>query len=119
VALPSTLGELRGSEYRMRSVREELRDNLVDSLRHGREHFSGLVGYQETVIPQIENALLAGQDIVFLGERGQAKSRLIRSLVELLDEHIPVVQGSEVNDHPYRPISRFGRDLVAELGEAT
>ncbi|HUY08743.1 MAG TPA: sigma 54-interacting transcriptional regulator [Candidatus Dormibacteraeota bacterium] len=119
MALPSTLGELRGSEYRMRSVREELRDNLVDALRHGRERFQGLVGYQDTVIPQIENALLAGQDIVFLGERGQAKSRLIRAMAQLLDEQIPVVRGSEVHDHPYAPISRFGRDLVREQGDQT
>jgi magnesium chelatase subunit I len=119
MALPSTLGELRGSEYRMRSVREELRDNLVEALRHGQERFQGLVGYQDTVLPQIENALLAGQDIVFLGERGQAKSRLIRAMAQLLDEQIPVIRGSEVHDHPYAPISRMGRDLVAELGDQT
>src|SRR5487761_197054 len=119
MTLPSTLGELRGSEYRMRSVREELRDNLVDAVRHGRERFQGLGGYQETVIPQIENALLAGQDMVFLGERGQAKSRLIRAMAQLLDEQVPVVRGSEVHDHPYAPISRFGRDLVAERGDTT
>jgi magnesium chelatase subunit I len=103
----------------MRSIREELRDNLVEALRHGRQRFQGLVGYQETVIPQIENALLAGQDIIFLGERGQAKSRLIRAMAQLLDEHIPVVRGSEVHDHPYSPISRFGRDLVRERGDET
>jgi magnesium chelatase subunit I len=103
----------------MRSVREELRDNLIDALRHGRERFQGLVGYRDTVLPQIENALLAGQDIVFLGERGQAKSRLIRAMAQLLDDQIPVVRGSEVHDHPYAPISRFGRDLVAELGDRT
>jgi magnesium chelatase subunit I len=103
----------------MRSVREELRDNLIDALRHGRERFQGLVGYQDTVLPQIENALLAGQDIVFLGERGQAKSRLIRAMAQLLDDQVPVVRGSEVHDHPYAPISRFGRDLVAELGDQT
>src|SRR5487761_124008 len=119
MTLPSTLGELRGSEYRMRSVREELRDNLVDAVRHGRERFQGLGGYQETVIPQIENALLAGQDMVFLGERGQAKSRLIRAMAQLLDEQVPVVRGSEVHDHPYAPISRYGRETLAELGEAT
>ncbi|MGB6772712.1 MAG: magnesium chelatase [Candidatus Dormiibacterota bacterium] len=119
MALPSTLGELRGSEYRMRTIREELRDNLVDALRHGRERFQGLIGYQETVLPQIENALLAGQDIIFLGERGQAKSRLIRAMAQLLDEQVPVVRGSEVHDHPYAPISRFGRDLVRERGDET
>jgi len=103
----------------MRSIREELRDNLVDALRHGRERFQGLIGYQETVIPQIENALLAGQDIIFLGERGQAKSRLIRAMGQLLDDQAPVVRGSEVHDHPYAPISRFGRDLVRERGDET
>lgn len=103
----------------MRSIREELRDNLVDALRHGRERFQGLIGYQETVLPQIENALLAGQDIIFLGERGQAKSRLIRAMAQLLDEQVPVVRGSEVHDHPYAPISRFGRDLVRERGDET
>ncbi len=102
----------------MRSVREELRDNLVEALRHGRARFPGLVGYQDTVVPQIENALLAGQDIVFLGERGQAKSRLIRAMSQLLDERVPVLRGSEVHDHPYAPISRLGRDLVAERGDA-
>ncbi|MDA8333360.1 MAG: sigma 54-interacting transcriptional regulator [Candidatus Dormibacteraeota bacterium] len=119
MALPSTLGELRGSEYRMRSVREELRDNLANALRSPQNLFSGLVGYEDTVIPQIENALLAGQDIIFLGERGQAKSRLIRALTALMDESIPVVAGSEINDHPYSPISRLARDLVAEHGDST
>ncbi len=119
MTLPGTLGELRGSEYRMRSVREELRENLVAALRAGKPLFPGLIGYQETVIPQLENALLAGQDVIFLGERGQAKSRLIRALTGLLDERIPVILGSEVNDHPYAPISRFGRDLVADRGEQT
>jgi magnesium chelatase subunit I len=103
----------------MRTVREELRENLVAALRAGRPLFVGLIGYQETVIPQLENALLAGQDIIFLGERGQAKSRLIRALTSLLDDQIPVITGSEVNDHPYSPISRFGRDLVAERGDQT
>ncbi|MGH7610507.1 MAG: magnesium chelatase [Candidatus Dormibacteria bacterium] len=119
MAQPATLGELRGSEYRMRSVREELRDNLVEALRQRRTLFSGLIGYDDTVIPQLQNALLAGQDVIFLGERGQAKSRLIRSLTELLDEEVPVLRGSEVHDHPYHPISRFGRDLVAQRGDET
>ncbi|NNM96355.1 MAG: magnesium chelatase [Candidatus Dormibacteraeota bacterium] len=103
----------------MRSVREELRDNLMAALRSGQPLFEGLIGYQETVVPQVENAILAGQDIIFLGERGQAKSRLIRALTSLLDEQLPIVAGSEVHDHPYAPISRLGRDLVADLGDAT
>ena len=119
MSLPSTIGELRGSEHRIRSVREELRDNLIRALRHRAPLFSGIVGYDDTVIPQIQNAILAGQDLIFLGERGQAKSRLIRALVTLLDEQIPVIAGSEVNDHPYQPISRYGRDRVGELGDRT
>ncbi|MGA9776144.1 MAG: magnesium chelatase [Candidatus Dormiibacterota bacterium] len=119
MALPATVGELRGSEYRMRSVREELRDNLVARLRSGAEVFPGLLGYQDSVVPQVENALLAGQDIIFLGERGQAKSRLIRALISLLDEYLPVIAGSEVHDHPYAPISRFGREALAERGDQT
>ncbi len=103
----------------MRSVREELRDNLMAALRSGQPLFEGLIGYQETVVPQVENAILAGQDIIFLGERGQAKSRLIRALTSLLDGQLPIVAGSEVHDHPYAPISRLGRDLVADLGDAT
>ncbi len=119
MALPATVGELRGSEYRMRSVREELRDNLVARLRSGAEVFPGLLGYQDSVVPQVENALLAGQDIIFLGERGQAKSRLIRALISLLDEYLPVIAGSEVHDHPYAPISRFGREALADRGDQT
>ena len=119
MTLPSTVGELRGSEYRVRSVREELRDNLVARLRAGEPAFPGLVGYEDSVLPQVENAILAGQDLIFLGERGQAKSRLIRALSGLLDERIPAIAGSEVNDHPYSPISRFGRELLAERGDAT
>ena len=119
LTLPSTVGELRGSEYRVRSVREELRDNLVARLRAGEPVFPGLVGYEDSVLPQVENAILAGQDLIFLGERGQAKSRLIRALSSLLDERIPAISGSEVNDHPYSPISRFGRELLAERGDAT
>ncbi len=119
MTLPSTVGELRGSEYRVRTVREELRDNLVARLRAGEPAFPGLVGYEDSVLPQVENAILAGQDLIFLGERGQAKSRLIRALCGLLDERIPAIAGSEVNDHPYSPISRFGRELLAEEGDAT
>ncbi|HUY97942.1 MAG TPA: magnesium chelatase [Verrucomicrobiae bacterium] len=119
MTLPSTIGELRGSEYRQRTVRAELRDNLVRRLRQGAPLFPGIVGYDDTVVPQVEHAILAGQDIILLGERGQAKSRLIRQLVGLLDEQLPIIAGSEVNDHPYQPISRYGRDRVAEQGDAT
>lgn len=116
---PSTLGELRDSGYTPLTVREELRKNLIARLRSGDDMFSGVVGYEDTVIPQIENAILSGQDIIFLGERGQAKTRMARSLVNLLDEAIPVVAGSEINDNPFEPISRFAIDLVGHMGDAT
>jgi magnesium chelatase subunit I len=114
-----TLGELRASGYRPKTVRDELRANLVAKIRRGEELFPGVVGYDQTVIPQIENAILSGQDIIFLGERGQAKTRIARSLTNLLDEAIPIVAGSEINDDPFDPVSRFARDLVAEQGDAT
>jgi magnesium chelatase subunit I len=116
---PRTLGELRASGYRPRSLREEMRDNLVAALRDNRPLFPGIVGYEHSVIPAIENAILSGQDIIFLGERGQAKTRLARSLVALLDPWLPVVAGSEINDDPLAPISRQARDLVAAQGDAT
>ena len=102
-----------------RSIREEMRENLIARMRRGDELFPGIVGYDRTVIPQVENAILSGQDIILLGERGQAKTRLARSLVNLLDEAIPIVAGSEINDDPFHPISRYARDLIAERGDAT
>jgi magnesium chelatase subunit I len=119
MARPGTLGELRESGYQPRSVKEELRHNLIRKLESGDRLFDGIVGYDETVIPQIENAVLSGQDVVFLGERGQAKTRMIRSLTNLLDEWMPIVAGSEINDDPEHPVSRHARDLVAERGDAT
>ena len=116
---PRTLGELRASGYQPRTVREELRANLVAKIRRGDELFPGVVGYDQTVIPQIENAILSGQDIIFLGERGQAKTRLARSLINLLDDAIPIVAGSEINDDPFNPVSKYARDLVAEQGDET
>jgi magnesium chelatase subunit I len=118
-AKPSTLGELRSSGYRIRTVKQEMRSNLIEKMRKGVELFPGIIGYNETVIPQLQNAILSGQDIIFLGERGQAKSRLIRSLTGLLDDSIPVVFGSEINDDPFHPISRYAQDLVADKGEDT
>lgn len=115
---PATVGELRASEYRPRSVKQEMRDNLVARLRRGEPLFTGIVGFEESVVPQIENAILSGQDIVFLGERGQAKTRMARLLVELLDEEMPALAGSEINDDPLAPISAAGRALVAERGDA-
>jgi magnesium chelatase subunit I len=118
MAQARTVGELRKSGYRSRSVKQELRDNLIARLRQGQPIFPGIVGYEDSVIPQIENAILSGQDIVFLGERGQAKTRMARLLVELLDEEIPALAGSEINDDPLAPISPAGRALLAERGDA-
>ncbi len=114
-----TLRELRESGYRPRSVREEMRSNLITKIRKGDELFPGILGYDQTVIPAIENAILSGQDIIFLGERGQAKTRLARSLVNLLDDWLPIVEGSEINDDPFNPVSKYARDLVASLGDET
>ena len=116
---PRTLGELKASGYRMESVKDELRRNLVARLRRGQPLFPDILGYEETVVPQIQNAILSRHDMLFLGLRGQAKTRMIRQLVHLLDDWMPVIQGSEVHDHPYHPISKHGRDKVAELGDDT
>ena len=113
----ATLGELRASGYRPRTVKEELRANLVSRLRGGEPLMPGILGYDDTVLPQIENAVLAGQDIILLGERGQAKSRIARSLIGLLDAWLPVVAGAELHDDPLRPVSPFARALVAERGD--
>ncbi len=112
-----TIGELRRSRYKVLPVREELRKNLVGKLRRGGTLFPGIVGFDDTVIPQLENALLAGQDIVLLGERGQAKSRLIRHLVSLLDDEIPVIAGCEINDNPYEPICKACEDKIERHGD--
>jgi len=118
-AKPRNLGELRESGYTVLPVREEMRRNLIAKLRSGDTIFPGVVGYELTVIPQVENAILSGQDIIFLGERGQAKTRMARGLAGLLDDEVPVVAGSEINDNPFEPISRYARDLIAEKGETT
>ncbi|MGH7339184.1 MAG: magnesium chelatase, partial [Candidatus Rokuibacteriota bacterium] len=115
--LPRTLAELRESGWRPRSVREELRENLLARLRSGEELFPGVLGYGETVIPAVENAVLCGHDLIFLGERGQAKTRMIRSLVGLLDAWMPEIAGSEIHDDPSAPVSARGRALLAEHGE--
>jgi magnesium chelatase subunit I len=114
-----TIGKLRASGYKPVSIKEELRRNLIDALRKKRDIFPGIIGYDDTVIPQIENAIISGQDIIFLGERGQAKSRLMRQLVSLLDEEVPVIQGCEINDDPLKPICRYCRDRVASEGDDT
>jgi magnesium chelatase subunit I len=116
---PTSIRELRDSGYTSRSVKQELRDNLIARLRKGEGLFAGIVGYEQTVVPQIENAVLSGQDIVFLGERGQAKTRMARLLVNLLDEELPALAGCEISDDPFAPICTACRQRVAEQGEKT
>lgn len=113
----ATVGQLRESGWKSHPVKEEMRRNAIARIADGQPVVDGVVGYGDTVLPQIENALIAGHDIVFLGERGQAKTRIIRSLVSLLDEWSPVVAGSEINDDPYNPVSRYARDLLEHKGE--
>ncbi len=113
---PATLGELQEAGYQVLPIKEELRKNLIEKLRKGEGLFPGVIGFDETVIPQIENAILSGHDMIFLGERGQAKSRIIRSLINFLDPEVPVIKGCEVNDNPYRPICRRCQVLLIELG---
>jgi magnesium chelatase subunit I len=115
---PDTIAELRAAGYPDRTVKEELRDNLLMRLGRGQTLFSTLVGFDDTVLPALERGILAGHDLILLGERGQAKTRLVRHLIELLDEESPAIEGCEVADHPYRPICARCRDLVAEDGDA-
>src|SRR6266700_2591983 len=112
-----TIGELRESGYKVLSVKEEIRKNLIQKIRDGEELFPGIIGYEDTVIPQVENAILSGQDIIFLGERGQAKTRMARSLTNLLDEVVPVIAGCEINDNPYEPVCKACRDKVDAQGD--
>ena len=114
-----TLGRLRKSGWLSRTVKEEIRQNAIKRIQQGEELFSGVLGYENTVIPQLENALLAGHDFIFLGERGQAKTRMIRGLTDLLDEWMPIIAGSEINDDPYNPVSKYAIDLVNEKKDAT
>ena len=115
----TTLGQLKASGWVSRSVKEEIRGNAVQRIRANEPLTASILGYDDTVMPQLQNALLAGHDIVFLGERGQGKTRIIRSLTGLLDEWMPIVAGSEINDDPYAPVSRHARDLIAEQGDVT
>src|SRR5208283_2702251 len=113
-----TLGELKSAGYLTMPVRMEMRKNLLERLRSKEQILPGIVGYEETVIPEIENGVLAGHHMIFLGERGQAKSRIIRSLISLLDEYVPAVKGCEINDNPFAPICRRCRRALGEKGEA-
>ncbi len=114
-----TLGELKKSKYSSRSVKEELRANLIEKLRSDEDVFPGVLGYDTTVIPAMQNAILAKHNISLLGLRGQAKTSMARSMTSLLDEYIPVVEGSDLNDDPLNPISKFARELIKEMGDKT
>ena len=116
---PVTLGELKASGWVSQPVKAEIRRNAIARIKAGEPLFPAVLGYESTVLPQLENALLAGHDAIFLGERGQAKTRMIRSLTSLLDEWMPIVAGSEINDDPYHPISRHARNTLAEQGDDT
>ena len=116
---PRNLGELKKSGWVSRPVKEEMRQNAVALIAAGEPLFDGVVGYENTVLPQLENAVLAGHDVIFLGERGQAKTRMIRSLVNLLDEWMPYIEGSEIYDDPYNPVSKHAKDLVKKRADKT
>ncbi|MGD9561863.1 MAG: magnesium chelatase [Pyrinomonadaceae bacterium] len=115
----STLGELRASDYEQRSVKDEMRANLIAKLRSGERLFPGILGYDETVVPQLINAILSKHNLILLGLRGQAKSRILRQLTELLDEEIPIIAGSEINDNPFAPLSAYGRQQIDLHGDET
>ncbi|MCB0542983.1 MAG: magnesium chelatase, partial [Saprospiraceae bacterium] len=114
-----SLGELKKSGYQPRSVKEELRANLIEKIRSKDTIFPGIFGFDDTVLPDVERAVLSRHNILLLGLRGQAKTRIARMLINLLDEYVPVVAGSELNDDPLAPISRFAKDLIAEKGDDT
>ena len=115
----NTLGALIKSGYQSKNIKDEIRENLIGKLQHAEPCFTGIVGYEETVIPDVERALLSRHNILFLGLRGQAKTRMARQMVSLLDEYIPIVAGSEVNDDPFQPISRYAKELIREKGDDT
>ena len=115
----TTLGQLKASGYKTKSVKQEIRDNLIACLQKRENPFEGILGYEDTVIPDTERALLSRHNILFLGLRGQAKTRMARQMVSLLNEYIPVISGSEVNDDPLNPLSRYAKDVIAEYGDDT
>ncbi len=114
-----TLGQLKKSGYKPKSVKEEIRDNLIHSIRNKENPFTGILGYEDTVIPDTERALLSRHNILFLGLRGQAKTRMARQMVDLMDEYIPIIAGTEVNDDPLNPLSKFAKDLIVEYADET
>lgn len=117
VKKPRSIRELRAAGYRVLSVKEEMRKNLIGMITRGEQLFPGIIGFDDTVVPQVENAILSGQDIILLGERGQAKTRMIRSLVRFLDEEVPAIAGCEINDNPYKPICKRCRGKIAKQGD--
>lgn len=114
-----TLGELKKSGYKPKTIKDEIRENLISKLKSGETTFEGIIGYEETVIPDVERALLSRHNILFLGLRGQAKTRMARQMTGLLDEYIPIVAGSEINDDPFFPVSKFARDIIREKADQT
>ena len=115
----NTLGELKKAGYKRKTVKDELRENLIRKLKNKELTFPGIVGYEDSVIPDTERALLSRHNILFLGLRGQAKTRMARQMIDLLDEYIPFVSGSEINDDPLHPISRYAKDMIKSKGDAT
>jgi magnesium chelatase subunit I len=115
----NTLAQLKASGYKPKSIKEEIRQNLVKKLQQKEETFPGILGYEDTVIPDVERAILSRHNMLFLGLRGQAKTRMARQMTQLLDEYVPIVSGSEVNDDPFQPISKYAKDLLAQKGEDT
>ena len=113
------IGDLKKSTYKNRNVRSELRENLIRKIELREDIFPGIIGYDDTIIPDLQNAILSKHDFILLGLRGQAKSRILRSLVNLMDDYIPIIEGSEINDHPFEPISKYGRELIQKYGDDT
>jgi magnesium chelatase subunit I len=114
-----TLAQLKESGYIPRSVKDEMRENLIMQLRTGEQKFNGIIGYEETVIPDIQSAILSRHNIILLGLRGQAKTKIARLMINLLDDYLPIIEGSELNDNPFHPISRYGKDKLEEMGDET
>ena len=114
-----TLGALKASGYQPKSIKEEIRRNLIDKLKKQETTFPGIIGYEDSVIPDVERALLSKHNILFLGLRGQAKTRMARQMTELLDEYVPTISGSEINDDPLKPISKYAQDQLAVYGDET
>ena len=114
-----TFKELKNSDYENMTIKQEIQSNLIARIKANQPVFKGLFGYKDSVVPQLKKAIIAGHHINLLGLRGQAKTMIARSMVDLLDEYMPIVKGSEINDSPYEPISKYARDLIADMGDKT